>query len=82
MHNEPLHSYQQHQPKQSNFLLKNTMLQPNLHPFLHHIFMVIPISNLMGYITSPMVVQPYFEFKHDGNMRIQLGQVVAHDKHN
>ena len=35
----------------------------------------------MGCLASPMVVQPYFEFKRDGNKRIQLWQVVAYNKH-
>ena len=35
----------------------------------------------MGYVTSPMVVQPYFEFKYDSNIQIQLQQFMAHDKY-
>ena len=57
------------------------MPQLNLHPFHHQIFMVTLISNPIGYVTSPTVAQPYFEFKPDSNMQIQLRQVVAHDKH-
>ena len=81
IHNEPLCSYQQHQPKQSSFLLKKSMLQTNLCSFRHQNFKVTPISNLMGCFASPMVAQPYFEFKYDGNMWIQLRQLMAHDKH-
>ena len=58
MYNELLYSLQQYQPKQSNFLLKESMLQPNLHPFLYQIFKVLLISKPMGYVASPMVVQP------------------------
>ena len=81
MYNVPLYSYPQPQPKQSDSQLKKSVLQLNLHPFHHQTLKVTLISNPMGCVTSPMVAQPYFEYKCDNNMRIQLQQVVVHDKH-
>ena len=43
--------------------------------------MVILFSNPIGFVATPMVAQPYFEFKCDNNMRIQLQQAVAYDKY-
>ena len=57
------------------------MLQPNPHLFLHQIFMVILISIPIGYVTCPTVAQPYFEFKRNANVRIQLQQWLAYNKH-
>ena len=57
------------------------MLPLNLHHFYHQVIKFILISNPMGYVASPKVAQPSFEFKYDGNVQIQIWQVVVHDKH-